>query len=77
LNATEVAGGREEREEEKTVDRVQELVDNGSNAIKEGTTSTPLNLSAMCSNRLGFYSYKLLAMLKFANVWPCATVAPD
>ncbi|KAM0928171.1 hypothetical protein ACQ4PT_002313 [Festuca glaucescens] len=68
LNATEVAGGQEKRGEEKTVEQVQQLIDNGFNAI-EGTTSTPLNLSAMCSNRLGFYSYKLLALLKFANVW--------
>jgi hypothetical protein len=68
LNASEVAGGQEERGEKKTVEQLQQLVDNGFNAIKEGTTSTPFNLSAMYSNRLGFYSYKLLALLKFANV---------
>uniref|UniRef100_A0ACD5X664 Uncharacterized protein n=1 Tax=Avena sativa TaxID=4498 RepID=A0ACD5X664_AVESA len=48
LKAPEVAGCPEERgEEEKTVDRAQQLFDNGSSAIKEGTSSTPSSVSSM------------------------------
>ncbi|XP_047071360.1 uncharacterized protein LOC124680334 [Lolium rigidum] len=47
-NAAKVLGGQEERgEQDTTVDRAQQLFDDGSNAIKEGTTSRPSNVSAM------------------------------
>ncbi|KAM0834101.1 hypothetical protein ACQ4PT_063832 [Festuca glaucescens] len=64
-NASEEERGEEERgEEEKTVDQAQQLLDSGFKAITEGTSSTPSNVPAMFSDlydRLGFYSYKLLA----------------
>ncbi|CAM0877564.1 unnamed protein product [Alopecurus aequalis] len=66
------ASVEERGEEEITVDQAQRLFDNGPNAIKEGTSSTPLNVSAMSSDlhdRLGFYSYKPLAQRNCANVW--------
>ena len=53
---------------EQTIHQVQQLFDMDQ-TIKEGTSSTPLNVSAMnLVTGLGFYSYKLLAPLKCANV---------
>ncbi|CAM0877562.1 unnamed protein product [Alopecurus aequalis] len=64
-NATEVTDGEEERgEEEKTSDQVQQVFDNGSNAIKEETSSMPSNVSAMNSTTEFHHREKLLWILQ-------------
>ncbi|CAM0877567.1 unnamed protein product [Alopecurus aequalis] len=44
------ASVEERGEEEKTVDQAQQLFDSGSNAIKEGTSATRSNVSAMSAD---------------------------